>query len=183
MADAFYWASSPDEVQAAAQWTPCEFVVKIPGPGEQGYHEKMKTFSLCVSLAEPKGELLVDGVSLAEVAVLDPWASWLAMGFDKHSLVADPQFVDAAKDDYRLKPTSPAWSLGFKPIPAEKIGPYRDELRATWPIVRGGGHPGKALPPEGRGLTNISITASSGRWPGRRCGSPDCQRLSDRRHS
>jgi len=25
-------------------------------------------------------------------------------------------------DDYRLKPNSPAFELGFKPIPVEKIG-------------------------------------------------------------
>ena len=71
--------------------------------------------------------------------MLDPWASWQAMGFDKHSLVTDPQFVDPGKDDYRLKPTSPAWRLGFKPIPVEKIGPYRDDLRATWPILEAEG--------------------------------------------
>ncbi len=31
--------------------------------------------------------------------------------------------VDAANDDYRLKPESPAFKLGFKPILVEKIGP------------------------------------------------------------
>ncbi len=29
---------------------------------------------------------------------------------------------------------SPALALGFKPIPVAKIGPYKDELRASWPI-------------------------------------------------
>jgi hypothetical protein len=47
----------------------------------------------------------------------------------------DPQFVDAAKLDFRLKPTSPAWKLGFQPIPIEKIGLYRDDRRASWPVV------------------------------------------------
>lgn len=41
----------------------------------------------------------------------------------------DPQFVDAAKGDWQLKPTSPAWKLGFKRIPFERIGNYRDEDR------------------------------------------------------
>jgi hypothetical protein len=45
----------------------------------------------------------------------------------------DPLFVDAAHQDFRLKPDSPAFKLGFKPIPVEKIGLYKDELRATWP--------------------------------------------------
>jgi parallel beta-helix repeat protein len=51
------------------------------------------------------------------------FAQWVAAGYDAHSQVADPLFVDAAHDDYRLKPNSPALALGFKPIPVEKIGP------------------------------------------------------------
>jgi hypothetical protein len=63
------------------------------------------------------------------------WDQWRQKGFDTHSVVADPLFVDAEKDDYRLRPESPALKLGFKPIPIEKIGPYQDPMRATWPIV------------------------------------------------
>jgi hypothetical protein len=33
-----------------------------------------------------------------------------------------------------LKTDSPSFKLGFKPIPVEKIGPYRGDLRASWPI-------------------------------------------------
>ena len=58
---------------------------------------------------------------------------------DRHSLVADPRFVAADQDDYRLRRDSPAWKLGFQPIPVEKIGPYADELRASWPIVEAEG--------------------------------------------
>ncbi len=47
----------------------------------------------------------------------------------------DPLFVDATKGDYRLKPESPAFKLGFKPIPMEKIGLYKDEMRASWPVT------------------------------------------------
>ena len=67
------------------------------------------------------------------------WEAWRKLGFDQHSVVADPRFVDAAKDDYRLKPDSPALKLGFKPIPVEKIGPYQSPLRASWPIVEAPG--------------------------------------------
>ena len=35
---------------------------------------------------------------------------------------ADPLFVDPVKGDFRLKNDSPAWQLGFKAIPLEKIG-------------------------------------------------------------
>lgn len=47
---------------------------------------------------------------------------WRRAGFDAHSLVADPLFVAPERDDYRLRPASPAWKLGFKPIPVERIG-------------------------------------------------------------
>ncbi len=67
------------------------------------------------------------------------WEEWTKMGFEKHSVIADPLFVDADKDDYRLKADSPALKLGFKPIPVEKIGPYAHPLRASWPIVEAPG--------------------------------------------
>ncbi len=50
------------------------------------------------------------------------WQQWREAGFDEHSRVADPLFVDPGKDDYRLKPGSPAFGLGFQPIPFDKIG-------------------------------------------------------------
>jgi hypothetical protein len=35
---------------------------------------------------------------------------------------ADPGFVAPARMDFRLKPDSPAWKTGFKPIPVDQIG-------------------------------------------------------------
>ena len=58
------------------------------------------------------------------------FAQWQAAGYDTHSIVADPLFVDATHDDYRLKPESPALKLGFRPIPVEKIGPKGLEKEA-----------------------------------------------------
>ncbi len=75
----------------------------------------------------------------------DEWTSWQSLGMDRHSIIADPLFVDAGKDDYRLQPTSPAFKLGFRPIPVEKIGPYAHELRASWPIVEAEGAREKPL--------------------------------------
>lgn len=65
----------------------------------------------------------------------DYWSAWKAMGYDRNSIVADPLFVDPAKDDYRLRPDSPAFDLGFVPIPVHMIGPYASPDRVTWPIV------------------------------------------------
>ena len=47
---------------------------------------------------------------------------WRQMGFDKDSVVSDPLFVDAPKDNYSLRPDSPAFKLGFERIPVEDIG-------------------------------------------------------------
>lgn len=49
----------------------------------------------------------------------------------KDNLVeGDPGFVDAAKLNFRLKQDSPAFKLGFKPIPMDEIGLRQDEYRA-----------------------------------------------------
>ncbi len=45
--------------------------------------------------------------------------------FENNLLEQDPQFVNAAKGDFRLKPSSPAWKLGFKALPLDKIGLYK----------------------------------------------------------
>ena len=54
-----------------------------------------------------------------------PFEFWRGLGFDKESVVADPQFVAAARHDYRLADTSPALSLGFEPIDLSTVGPRR----------------------------------------------------------
>ena len=56
------------------------------------------------------------------------------LGVDDLSEVLDPHFVDATGLDFRLRDDSPAWKLGFETIPLEKIGLYRSQERATWPV-------------------------------------------------
>ena len=51
---------------------------------------------------------------------------WREMGYDEHSVIADPMFVDPANDNYNLHPDSPAIKLGFKPIDLSRIGLLRD---------------------------------------------------------
>ena len=43
----------------------------------------------------------------------------------------DPGFVDVDNENFELKDDSPAWELGFKRIPVEKIGLYVDEYRKS----------------------------------------------------
>lgn len=49
--------------------------------------------------------------------------AWQERGFDVHSVVADPRFVDPEHDNYRLQKDSPALSLGFQPIDDSTVGP------------------------------------------------------------
>ena len=53
---------------------------------------------------------------------VDTWEKWQKLHYDTHSVVAEPLFVDAANDDYSLKPDSPAFKLGFKPIDISQVG-------------------------------------------------------------
>jgi hypothetical protein len=51
---------------------------------------------------------------------------WQQLGWDEHSIYADPLFVDELNGDYRLKPESPARSLGFKNFEMNKFGLLSD---------------------------------------------------------
>lgn len=47
---------------------------------------------------------------------------------------ADPLFVDPTSGDYRLRADSPAAKLGFEPIRFDKMGLFKSDLRASWPV-------------------------------------------------
>lgn len=56
---------------------------------------------------------------------------WRGMGLDAHTQFADPLFVNRPERDFRLRPDSPAWGLGFQEIETSEIGlkpdfPYKD---------------------------------------------------------
>jgi hypothetical protein len=68
----------------------------------------------------------ISNVRLSECEPLNEWNSRQAEGWDKLSLIADPMFVDWKNDDFRLKPESPAFKLGFEAIPVENIGVRSD---------------------------------------------------------
>jgi hypothetical protein len=48
---------------------------------------------------------------------------WKAKGMDRDSIVADPLFVNPEHGDYSLRPDSPAYQLGFRPIDLSTVGP------------------------------------------------------------
>ncbi|MFC1738935.1 right-handed parallel beta-helix repeat-containing protein, partial [Planctomycetota bacterium] len=56
---------------------------------------------------------------MKEVAYFEAWQK---EGFDKHSIVKDPLFVDKNNDDYSVKSNSPAFDVGFKPFDVSKVG-------------------------------------------------------------
>jgi len=133
-----FWAKDITTT-ASTDWKEYELTFKFPAPGDRDYKDQMKSLRIRLDIRQPAGTIWADNITLREAVALDGWESWRAAGNDIHSIVADPRFVNPDKDDYRLRWWSPARKIGFKPIPVEKIGPYRDELRATWPIIEAEG--------------------------------------------
>ena len=72
-----------------------------------------KNLYFCPSAAIPK-------VNSSDVS---SYEDWVGKGYDVHSLIADPRFVNKTKDDYTLMQESPAFGLGFKQIDVSSVGP------------------------------------------------------------
>ncbi|MCG9792328.1 PDZ domain-containing protein [Flavobacterium algicola] len=51
-------------------------------------------------------------------------------GWDEHSIVGDPMFIDPAKGDFRVKEGSPAFKIGFKNFPMDQFGVKKPSLKA-----------------------------------------------------
>ena len=86
--------------------------------------------------AAPKGNVVARNVSWGGewIELIPPARNFLR---PEDNLVGeDPLFADAASMDFRLQHDSPAYALGFKRIPMERIGPYEDDRRASWPVPR-----------------------------------------------
>jgi hypothetical protein len=56
-------------------------------------------------------------------------AKFAGNGCDAHSRVGNPQFIDPAQGDYRVKETSPALALGFKNFPMDQFGVQKPALK------------------------------------------------------
>lgn len=59
------------------------------------------------------------------------FAEWQKMGYDEHSIFADPLFVDPENGDFRVRPESPALKLGFKNFDVSKAG-LRPDFPKQW---------------------------------------------------
>jgi len=135
----FLKRSDMSDVNTASEALVCETGFYLPKPGEAGFDARLETLSLHFQFHSKQGWAEISNLRLEEVEPASEWEAWQMAGADRDSVVADPQFVDAARGDFRLKPDSPALKLGFEPIPFDKIGPYADAARATWPIVEAEG--------------------------------------------
>ena len=111
-----------------------EITFHYPAEGEKGYDQRLGKLAIHFQFHSKTGTVEISDLALEEVVPASPWEAWQQAGGDVHSIVADPMFVDAEHGDFRLKPESPALKQGFEPIPLDKIGPYEDATRATWPI-------------------------------------------------
>ena len=58
-----------------------------------------------------------------DITPLGSLPRWRDAGFDRHSVIADPLFTDPAAGDFTLRADSPAFGIGFRPIPVDRIGP------------------------------------------------------------
>jgi hypothetical protein len=56
---------------------------------------------------------------------------WRKLGFDRNSVFADPLFIDPARNDFRVRPESPALRVGFKNFEMGLWGITKD-FPAAW---------------------------------------------------
>ena len=116
------------------QRTECQITFHYPAEGEKDYDRRLGKLNIQFGFHSKTGTVEISDLVLEEVVPATEWEAWQQAGGDVHSIVADPLFVDAEHGNFHLKPRSPALEQGFKPIPLDKIGPYADGARATWPI-------------------------------------------------
>ncbi len=117
-----YWQAKSTSITVGPEWQTFQVTGKLPRPGDKDYRDWIKECWLRIDSPTPSGTVSIDDVVITEAEPLDEWSAWQAEGWDQHSLVADPQFLNPDQDDFRLQPTSPAYRQGFKNIPFEKTG-------------------------------------------------------------
>jgi uncharacterized Ntn-hydrolase superfamily protein len=81
------------------------------------------------SPGEPSGNIVRHNISFSGKWLDVESKAMPLIKFEDNLVDKDPHFVDVEHQDFRLRPDSPAFDLGFKQIPVEKIGLYSDEYR------------------------------------------------------
>jgi uncharacterized Ntn-hydrolase superfamily protein len=81
------------------------------------------------SPGEPKGNMVRRNISFGGKWLDVESKAMPLIKFEDNLVDKDPHFVNAEHKDFRLRPDSPAFAMGFKQIPAEKIGLYNDGYR------------------------------------------------------
>jgi hypothetical protein len=82
-----------------------------------------------------------------------------AKNLDAHSIAGDPMFMDPAKGDYRVRPESPALTIGFKNFPMDQFGVQKPQLKA---IARVPGFPQPVMPKD----VEVATTVVAEEWLG-----------------
>ncbi|VGO15367.1 hypothetical protein PDESU_03950 [Pontiella desulfatans] len=98
-------------------WADKPYAFHFSAKDPAGGREASSTFEMDYNLYF-NPETAADEISFSKWSL----GEWRARGKDVHSLIADPLFVSAEKRDYRLRPESPAFDLGFQPINLEEVG-------------------------------------------------------------
>lgn len=95
----------------------------------------------------PKGNVVRRNISWKSrwLDVEEKAKPWIR--FEQNLVDVDPQFVDAASGDFRLRPDSPAFALGFRELPWEEIGPRKDAHRSRLPAPSRPAPPGDHVRP------------------------------------
>jgi hypothetical protein len=97
---------------------PYTFHTSAIGPTQELNSTFEVNYNLYYNPSLPADSVKYNGLTFAE---------WHAKGKDTHSQYGDPLFVDANKYDFRLKPDSPAFRLGFQPIDMSRVGVRKKE--------------------------------------------------------
>ena len=84
--------------------------------------------------AAPKGNIVARNISSGGRwdGVRDDARAYVT--FEDNLVDEAPGFLEAPPKSFQIRDDSPAYKLGFKPIPIDKIGLRQDEQRASWPV-------------------------------------------------
>jgi hypothetical protein len=101
-----------------------------------------EAYPFLTNIMEDEPELPKHNVITDNICVVGKWLNAGGVNLEHQTFAGnrvtedDPGFKDPEKLDFQLKRGAVVWEEmpGFKRIPTEDIGLYKDELRASWPV-------------------------------------------------